>query len=128
MQPGCFMVRIVAALLLLALSGCGHREAAAEAAAVTGGNVERGRMAVRADGCGACHMVPGVRGARGKVGPPLGGIASRSYIAGVLPNSPENMVRWLIDPPGVNPLTAMPNLGLDPRRARDITAYLYTLR
>ncbi|HEX6629178.1 MAG TPA: hypothetical protein VF105_14610, partial [Gemmatimonadaceae bacterium] len=60
--------------------------------------------------------------------PPLGKIAQRVYIAGVLPNEPDNMIRWLENPPGVDPLTAMPYMGVTPRDARDIAAYLYTLR
>lgn len=66
-------------------------------------------------------------GASGTVGPPLGGIASRSYIGGVLPNEPRNMLRWLQDPPAVDSMTAMPNVGLNAAQARDVAAYLYTL-
>jgi cytochrome c len=69
-----------------------------------------------------------VPGADGLVGPPLAGIASRAYIGGVAPNTPENMVRWLMDPPALAPRTAMPNLGVAPSDARDMAAYLYTLR
>ena len=63
-----------------------------------------------------------------RVGPPLGDIASRMFIAGVLPNQPANMVRWIRNPQGVDSLTAMPNLGVSERDARDIAGYLYTLR
>jgi cytochrome c1 len=69
-----------------------------------------------------------VAGADGLVGPPLAGIASRAYIAGVLPNAPDNMLRWIRDPKSVDPLTAMPNTGVTPSDARHIAAYLYTLR
>jgi cytochrome c1 len=62
------------------------------------------------------------------VGPPLAGVASRAYIAGVLPNTPENMMVWVRDPQGVDSLTAMPNTGVTASDARDIAAYLYTLR
>ena len=62
------------------------------------------------------------------VGPPLGTIAQRVFIAGVLPNEPDNMIRWIENPPGVDPKTAMPYMGVTPRDARDIAAYLYTLR
>jgi cytochrome c2 len=89
---------------------------------------ERGRTAIRKYGCGTCHNIPGVSGAAGMVGPPLGQIAQRVYIAGVLPNEPDNMIRWLENPPGVDPKTAMPYMGVTPRDARDIAAYLYTLR
>jgi cytochrome c len=62
------------------------------------------------------------------VGPPLTMFARRAYIAGRLPNVPDNLIRWLQDPQGVEPGTAMPNLGVGPPVARDMAAYLYTLR
>jgi cytochrome c len=49
-------------------------------------------------------------------------------IAGELPNSPDNLVRWIKDPKAVEPGTAMPDLGLTDDEARDVAAYLYTLR
>ena len=91
------------------------------------GNPIRGREALAGFGCGACHQIPGIRGARGSVGPPLTMFARRSYIAGQLVNSPDNLVRWIVDPQGVEPGTAMPNLGVVPVVARDMAAYLYTL-
>jgi len=83
---------------------------------------------MRKYGCQTCHTVPGVVGANGLVGPPLAGIASRSYIAGVLPNAPDNMLAWIRDPQRVDPKTAMPNTGVTPSDARHIAAYLYTLK
>jgi cytochrome c1 len=62
------------------------------------------------------------------VGPPLSGIADRSYIAGVLTNSPEHMIQWLRNPQAVDDKTAMPNMNVTEKDARDIAAYLYTLR
>ena len=62
------------------------------------------------------------------MGPPLAGIASRSYIAGVLPNAPDNMLRWIRDPKGVDDKTAMPNTGVTASDARHSAAYLYTLK
>jgi cytochrome c len=90
------------------------------------GDPERGRVALNGFGCGACHVIPGVRAARGMVGPPLTGFARRSYIAGQL-NSPDNLVRWIAYPQAVAPGTAMPDLGVSPSVARDMAAYLYTL-
>jgi cytochrome c2 len=101
---------------------------AREAAEVTGGDPARGPALMRKYGCQTCHTIPGVVGADGLVGPPLAGIASRSYIGGVLPNAPDNMLRWIRDPKAVDPLTAMPNTGVTPSDARHIVAYLYTLR
>jgi len=106
----------------------GAREAnAREAAAMTGGDPSRGPDLLRKYGCQTCHTIPGVVGANGLVGPPLTGIASRSYIAGVLPNAPDNMLRWIRDPRSVDAKTAMPNTGVTPSDARHIAAYLYTL-
>lgn len=119
-----------ALLVLLSLaSACEATDgAAASANQITGGDSERGRELIRSYGCGTCHSIPDVTGASGLVGPPLGGIASRSYIAGVLPNAPDNMLRWLQNPRAVDPLTAMPNVGVTASDARHIAAYLYTLR
>ena len=122
-------VHLASVLLLLAVA-CGRDADGAVASAneMTGGDAHRGRELVRAYGCGTCHTIPGVRDANGLVGPPLAGIASRSYIAGVLPNAPDNMLRWLRDPRAVDSLTAMPNVGVTPSDARHLAAYLYTLR
>jgi cytochrome c1 len=116
-----------AALLawLGATAGCAG--AAPHAPIVPGGDPDRGRVAIARYGCGACHDIPGVSGARGLVGPPLGQMARRMYVAGVLPNEPENLVRWIRNPPGVDEKTAMPNMGVTDRDARDIAEYLYRL-
>jgi cytochrome c2 len=92
------------------------------------GDARRGRAIIEAYGCGACHIIPGVPGANGLVGPPLIFFGARTMIAGELPNTPENLERWLQNPRAVEPGTAMPDLGLSPDQAQDITAYLYTLR
>ena len=118
-----------AALLLAALAGaCARDDAKAYAIGITGGDPVRGQRHAKEFGCGSCHAIPGVRGATATVGPPLGGIASRAYIAGVMPNEPDNMLRWLMDPRSVDSLTAMPATGLSESQARDVAAYLYTLR
>ena len=119
----------VAMFVVLASSCDGAKDAdAREAAAITGGDPSRGPDLLRKYGCQSCHTIPGVVGANGLVGPPLAGIASRSYIAGVLPNAPNNMLRWIRDPKGVDAKTAMPNTGVTPSDARHIAAYLYTLK
>jgi len=126
---GCLAAMLLAVAALPATACDGAREAnAREAAAMTGGDPSRGPDLLRKYGCQSCHTIPGVIGADGLVGPPLAGIASRSYIGGVLPNAPENMLRWIRDPKAVDPLTAMPNTGVTPSDARHIAAYLYTVR
>jgi cytochrome c2 len=111
-------------LLLLGLGACEH--SSRNLAELTGGNAQRGAVAIRQYGCGACHTIPGIRGAEGLVGPPLTGIAQRAYVGGVLTNTPENLVRWIQNPPAVDPKTAMPNVGVTYNDAVDIAGYLYS--
>ena len=92
------------------------------------GNAGRGLLAVREHDCGACHEIPGLREARGRTGPSLDGFARRIYLAGHLPNQPAALTGFLRDPPAHAPGTLMPPQGLDESTARDIAAYLYTLR
>jgi cytochrome c len=99
-----------------------------EAAQRTGGDPEHGRDLARSKGCVGCHDIPGTRGPRGSVGPPLTGIANRLYVGGVLLNTPDNLQQWLLDPPRIDPKTAMPNVGLTDQEARDLSAFLYTLQ
>lgn len=120
--------RAAAALLLGAIAACYRANTKADAAALAHGNPDRGAALIQQYGCGSCHTIPGIAGANALVGPPLAGIASRAYIAGVLTNQPRNLIRWIEDPPGVDSLTAMPNLHVGSQDAHDIAAYLYTLR
>ena len=94
---------------------------------VAGGNPDRGRQHIVEYGCGSCHVVPGVAGAQGKVGPPLTDFAERTFIAGTLRNEPASLTLWIRYPDHVQPGTAMPTLGVTEPHARDIAAYLYTL-
>ncbi|HLH02559.1 MAG TPA: c-type cytochrome [Bryobacteraceae bacterium] len=98
------------------------------ASVTTGGNAQRGKAAIARYGCGSCHQIPGISGAVGLAGPPLSGIASRFYVAGVMPNTPENMIRWIEHPKEVDEKTLMPDLGVTPEDATDIAGYLYTLK
>lgn len=123
------MRRVLLVLVTLASAACSAPGDSAQAMAdALGGDPARGHDMMRKYGCGSCHMIPGVAGANGLVGPPLAGVATRAYIAGVLPNAPENMRRWIQDPKSVDSLTAMPNVGVTASDARHIAAYLYTLR
>jgi len=125
-----WLVCLLPGLLLLALLvGCdGSATRTQNAAMLTGGSPERGRSAIRAYGCGSCHTVPGVRGANATVGPNLSGIGHRAYIAGVLPNTPSNLVQWIQEPQNVDSKTAMPNLGVAAQDARDMASYLYSMK
>jgi cytochrome c2 len=110
---------------MLLLLGCNEVRAPA-VVVVAGGDPQRGAAAISRYGCGSCHTVAGINSAHGLVGPPLTGVRDRMYIAGMLPNGPDNLIHWIRDPKAVNPKTAMPALGLSERDAADIAAYLYS--
>lgn len=105
-----------------------EQQARTTAEQLTGGHVDSGRVAIGRYGCGGCHQIRGINDAEGKVGPSLNGIAARAEIAGRLSNQPANMVMWLRHPQQVVPGNGMPDQGINERDARDIAAYLYTLR
>lgn len=94
---------------------------------VLSSNPDRGRVLLRQHGCGACHIVPGVSQARGKVGPKLDRLRHSIYVAGVIPHTPQNLVSWIQDPKEIDPRTAMPDLGVNGQDARDMAAYLYSI-
>lgn len=116
-------VALVLALGALAQGCTGDRHAGTSA-----GDSEHGRLLLRQYGCGSCHRIPGVADAEGNVGPPLARVGVRAYLAGILPNRPDNMVRWIRAPQSVDPLTGMPDLKVPEQHARDMSAYLHTLR
>ena len=112
------------------LFGAACRDASGNEGAfvVPGGDADRGKTAIAMYGCGSCHTIPGIRTAKGTVGPPLFFWSKRTYIAGQVPNKPDFLIRWIEAPQTIEPGTAMPNLGVSEGTARDIAAYLYTLR
>jgi len=105
-----------------------HAYVEAAASALTGGDPRAGLRAIRRYGCGACHAIPGAPRADGQVGPALKGIASRGFLAGRLPNDPDAMIAWIRTPQAINPGGGMPDMGMSEHEARDIAAYLYTLK
>lgn len=130
---GCRWTRFTAGALTIAaglMAGCrgNNPEYGRAYAPPTGGDPIRGLAVIRTFDCGACHTIPGVNGAHGLVGPPLLWFSRRTYIAGELPNTAQNLVRWVQSPTSVEPGTAMPALGLSDQQARDVAAFLYTLR
>jgi mono/diheme cytochrome c family protein len=97
--------------------------------AALGGNGRRAIPIMLANGCAGCHTISGVPGAQGQIGPRLDStLSSKLYIAGVLPNSRENMIQWLRASREMVPHTAMPSTGISDQQARDVAAYLYALR
>jgi cytochrome c2 len=121
MRPGRALLLAAAAAALGACSGQSRPATRAV------GDPDRGREVIERIGCGGCHVIPGVANATGLVGPPLNRIADRTVIAGVLPNTPDNLRRWLENPQAVVPGNAMPNMELNDHDASDVAAYLYTL-
>ncbi len=110
----------------LTLGGCGQEKDVRAGYAATG-DPDRGAAEIAAVGCGACHSIPGIANADGLAGPPLDHMGRRIFVAGLLRNTPDNLVTWLRDPQSVVPGNAMPDMALSDQQARDITAYLYTL-
>ncbi len=113
----------LAVTMALALAACGQPPAQA-----TDGDAQAGRSLIARFDCGVCHTIPGIAGARGKVGPSLDGFAERAYIAGSLPNRPRVLMDWVRRAPEMAPNTAMPPFPFTDREALDVAAYLYTLR
>lgn len=77
--------------------------------------------------CVNCHTVNGTA-AKGQAAPDLTHFASRKTLGAViLPNTPENLSRWLKDPQSIKPSILMPNLKLTDAQVKDLTAYLESL-
>ena len=120
---------LVAIMILAALAAPSRLQAAGLAGDPASiGNPGKGQALILKLGCGSCHSIPGIVGAHGMVGPPLGHMASRQYIAGMLRNTPGNMVNWLRFPQRVVPGNAMPDLAISDSDAHQIAAYLATLQ
>lgn len=123
-----FFLAAICVLSGFALSGCASDEAPRSFGTAIYGNSRLGKKLIADYGCGSCHIIPGIPNARGLVGPPLNFFSERTMIAGEVPNLPDNLIRWVKDPLSIEPKTAMPNVGLSEAQARDVAAYLYTLR
>ena len=119
---------VTALLAAVALAGCYENDTEQSRAPSPGmvGNPHHGKELVSYFGCGSCHTITAVAEANGEVGPPLDDFANRAYIAGVLRNTPDNLVIWIRDPQSVVPGNVMPRMGIDTQDARDIAAFLYT--
>lgn len=115
----------LAGLCLAFLAGCGKQDAPKK---VSGGDPARGQRLMAQYQCTACHAIPEVPGPAGNAGPPLEQFGLRAYIAGGIPNTPRQLTAWLDNPQAMKPGSAMPDLGVSPAEARDMAAYLYTLR
>jgi cytochrome c oxidase subunit 2 len=88
----------------------------------------RGRQIVQSGPCGMCHTVRGTS-ASARTAPDLTHVATRSTLAaGTLPNTRDNLVRWISDPQGVKPGTRMPRIDLSNEDLQAVVAYLQVLK
>jgi cytochrome c len=117
---GCVVVASAAAATWSA-----RQQAERIARTITGGDPTQAPEIMRRYGCGGCHTIPGVPGADGLTGPPLSGLIHRVYIGGVVTNSPDRLIQWIVEPQKLSPRSAMPATGITEAQARDVAAYLY---
>jgi cytochrome c oxidase subunit 2 len=93
--------------------------------------VVRGAQAFAGLGCITCHALRygGTAAVGGGLGPDLTHLASRRMIAaGLLPNTPETLERWIADPSALKKGTTMPATNADAETLRALAAYLSSLR
>ena len=110
---------------ILAVAGTLVACGATPSPVLPGASAQRGHDLIVRYGCGACHEIGGVVGANGQVGPSLTDYRGRRVIVGVLPLTAANTARWIQHPQQIAPQSIMPVLGVTPKQAADITAYLY---
>jgi cytochrome c len=113
---------LLIALLLAACDAGGITEP------LSGGSARAGRELLAQYQCGSCHLIPGVRAARGSYGPTLERFGLRGYIAGEIPNTPALLEAWIRDPAALVPGTLMPSMGASPSDAQAMASYLLSLR
>jgi cytochrome c1 len=121
---------LLAVLGLLLATGCApHPNTPPGPQATLSADAQAGEMLIQQKGCGGCHVIPGVPGAEGVIGPSLAGVASRTTLAGgaVPNNSPDDLKNWIEHPDTLKPGTSMPNLGLTDQQATQVVAYLELL-
>jgi len=125
------MMRTLARWLIIpacaGLPSCSDVNEQSSVPRIADGEPKIGHALIQSYGCGTCHTINGIRGARGKVGPKLDNYAQQHLLAGFLPNTPRNLIAWLMDPVALKPQTGMPSQGVTEEEARHIAAYLYTM-
>jgi cytochrome c oxidase subunit 2 len=98
-----------------------------QAAARTTPQTQRGHDVFMNNACVTCHTIRGTQ-AGSRVGPELTHVGSRRTIAaGTLPNTREELTRWVRDPQAIKPGTRMPAVRLSEDDLRAVVAYLKSL-
>ena len=98
------------------------------AAAPQSDAVAQGRKQFESQACINCHAVNGTV-ANGRFGPDLTHLMSRDTLAsGAMPNTQENLARWIDDPDTFKHGSLMPSMHLTKTQIDQITAYLVTLK
>ena len=86
------------------------------------------KVLLKTKACGSCHIIPGVEGAYGKVGPTLKGLRERVRIVdGTMENNTKNLKAWLKNPKSIKSGTLMPNMGLTDDEIEIVIEYLNML-
>jgi mono/diheme cytochrome c family protein len=125
---------VVATILAAAAGTYAYHEARLNAEqretaiALVGGNPDNARAHVLRYGCGGCHTIEGIPEAVGVAGPSLNGVARENWVAGIMPSTVDNLVGWIVNPQAYDPQTAMPRSGISEAEARDVAAYLLSIR
>ena len=89
---------------------------------------EKGIEIFKEKNCVNCHSIAGFM-TRGRVAPDLTHVGSRTTLAaGTLPNTPENLAKWLKNPQSVKKGVLMPDTGLETDQIKYLTAYLEGLK
>lgn len=100
------------------------------AAAAPTDQVRRGQQVFLRSACVGCHTIAGTN-AQGNIAPNLSHFGGRTTLAaGILPNTPENLRRWIENPAAIKPGAKMPAFGelLKPEDLDALVVYLESLK
>jgi cytochrome c2 len=125
MKSKAIQLGLVIALALFITACAGDVNGVPEPREAPDSNIAAGRRSIVNYGCGTCHAIPGVPGADAMVAPPLNCFYQRTLVAGRLPNTKENLIKWIQAPQEIEPGTGMPDLGVSREDASHIADYLY---
>lgn len=87
-----------------------------------------GQRAFLSASCATCHTITGTP-AGATNGPNLTHVANRRTIAsGTLPNTHDDLLRWIYNPQAIKPGTQMPQSNLPPEALQNLVSYLRILK